>query len=100
MMSEISTSQLLLIVNAYVLLALMMFAMSVGALVCRLWEGCWCTKKLRSLKFLIAICPEYILSYPLSWCPDWCAAEAVSRKVMDVSQEPVFWPTGITESFY
>ena len=56
-MSEISTSQLLLIVNAYVLLGLMVFAISARALICRLWEGGRRMKKLRSLRFLIAIVP-------------------------------------------
>lgn len=56
-MNDLSPSQLLLIVNGYVLLGLMVFAMSARALVCRLWEGSWCMKKLRLIRFLIAIVP-------------------------------------------
>jgi TPR repeat protein len=56
-MDDITATQLLLIVNLYVLLGIMIFAMSARALVCRLWKRNWCRKKLRAVKFLIAIVP-------------------------------------------
>jgi len=56
-MDNITATQLLLIVNFYVLLGIMIFVMSARALVCRLWKSNWCKKKLRAVKFLIAIVP-------------------------------------------
>ncbi len=56
-MNEISTSQLLLLVNLYVVLALLLFGISVRELFGQLRQGNRCNKKLRVIKFLIAIVP-------------------------------------------
>ena len=56
-MNELSAAQLLLIVNGYVFLAFLLFGMSARGIVCRVWDGKWCKKKLRFFRFLIAIIP-------------------------------------------
>lgn len=56
-MNELSTSQLLLLVNSYALIALLVFGVSARELFCQLIQGDRCKKKLRFIKFLIAIVP-------------------------------------------
>ena len=56
-MNELSTSQLLLIVNLYVVLALLVIGISARQLFCRLRRGNRSNKQLRFIKFFIAVVP-------------------------------------------
>lgn len=54
-MGDLSTTSLLLVVNAYVLLALLLFGLSASDLICRLKQGIRCAKRRRVSKFSVAL---------------------------------------------
>lgn len=54
-MGDLSTTSLLLVVNAYVLLALLLFGLSASDLICRLKQGIRCAKRRRVFKFSVAL---------------------------------------------
>jgi TPR repeat protein len=54
-MGDLSTTLILLAVNAYVLLALSLFALSTSDLVCRLKQSIRCAKRRRKIKIIVAV---------------------------------------------
>ncbi len=54
-MSDLSTTQLLLIVNTYVLLAVSLLVLSANDLVCWLKQGSRCAKRQRAIKVIVAV---------------------------------------------
>ena len=54
-MSDLTPVQLLMVVNAYLVLALALFALSAADLVCRLQTGTRCAQRHRALKSMITL---------------------------------------------